>query len=180
MCGKWGDGLEKGATSPRHGAGGAAGRPMLSGARLAPPDYPILSALLTQECLPLRPSPSLTPNERASPPPLPLPPHQVQLDPEQYPGSSGTIVWERARHDLEERESFIVRRAGRLPARATVSLELDHNPQLYLPSPALASLLGLQGLHSLPFVLQMLWGYIKQHNLFEVRMSVSRGGVFFL
>ncbi|RMZ57585.1 hypothetical protein APUTEX25_001785, partial [Auxenochlorella protothecoides] len=91
----------------------------------------------------------------------------VQLDPEQYPGSSGTIVWERARHDLEERESFIVRRAGRLPARATVSLELDHNPQLYLPSPALASLLGLQGLHSLPFVLQMLWGYIKQHNLFE-------------
>ena len=92
----------------------------------------------------------------------------VRLDPALYPGSSGNVSWDRARHDVEDRESFVVRRAGSTPSSATVTLELNHVPPLYRPSPALASLLGLEGLHSLPYILQMLWGYVKKRRLFEV------------
>lgn len=94
----------------------------------------------------------------------------IRLDPTLYPGSSGSVCWERSRHDLEDRESFVVRRAGRKPTTAVVMLEINHVPPLYKPSPALATLLGLEGLHSLPYILQMLWGYVKKHRLFEVRV----------
>ena len=33
----------------------------------------------------------------------------------------------------------------------------------------LAGALKMKGQHSLPFVMQMLWGYIKAHQLYEVR-----------
>lgn len=36
-------------------------------------------------------------------------------------------------------------------------------------SDALAALVGVDGLASLPFVLQMLWGYVKRNRLFDVR-----------
>ena len=51
-----------------------------------------------------------------------------------------------------------------LPAR----IELDHQPSQWRLSPALAGALGIKGHHSGPFVMQMLWGYIKAKQLYEV------------
>lgn len=47
-------------------------------------------------------------------------------------------------------------------------IELDHQPSQWRLSPALAGALGLKGQHSVPFVMQMLWGYIKAKQLYEV------------
>lgn len=51
------------------------------------------------------------------------------------------------------------------PAR----IELDHQPSQWRLSPALAGALSLKGHHSVPYVMQMLWGYIKAKQLYEVR-----------
>lgn len=50
------------------------------------------------------------------------------------------------------------------PAR----IELDHQPSQWRLSPALAGALSLKGHHSVPYVMQMLWGYIKAKQLYEV------------
>ncbi|GAB4817018.1 hypothetical protein N2152v2_004064 [Parachlorella kessleri] len=92
---------------------------------------------------------------------------QVQLDPQQYPGPEGRVLWEKSRHDREHRDSFEIRRRGSQPCQATILLELDYQPQQYSVSPPLSSLLGLSGLHSLPFIMQLLWGYIKKHGLYQ-------------
>ncbi len=47
-------------------------------------------------------------------------------------------------------------------------IELDHQPSQWRLSPALAGALGIKGHHSVPFVMQMLWGYIKAKQLYEV------------
>ena len=54
----------------------------------------------------------------------------------------------------------------------------SHHPSTRPParrlSPELAALLGLRGLHSLPFVMQALWAYCKRHRLHDVSQE---GGV---
>ncbi|EFN57724.1 hypothetical protein CHLNCDRAFT_57254 [Chlorella variabilis] len=91
----------------------------------------------------------------------------VQLDPGLYPGESGRLVWDKALHDREQRDSIQLRRLGSRPCEATITLELDHQPVQYRLSSALAGALALRGLHSMPFVMQMLWGYIKAKQLYE-------------
>ena len=54
------------------------------------------------------------------------------------------------------------------PHHPPARLELDHQPAQWKLSPRLAATLGCKPQQSLPFVLQMLWGYIKAHNLYEV------------
>ena len=93
----------------------------------------------------------------------------MQLDPGLYPGESGRLVWDKALHDREQRDSIQLRRLGSRPCEATITLELDHQPVQYRLSSALAGALALRGLHSMPFVMQMLWGYIKAKQLYEVR-----------
>ncbi len=56
---------------------------------------------------------------------------QVQLDPQQYPGPEGRVLWEKSRHDREHRDSFEIRRRGSQPCQATILLELDYQPQQY-------------------------------------------------
>ncbi|KAL4425736.1 hypothetical protein ABPG75_009752 [Micractinium tetrahymenae] len=92
---------------------------------------------------------------------------EVQLDPAQCPGDSGRLAWDKARHDREHREAIQLRRLGNKPVEATISIEIDHQPAQWRLSPALAAALGLRGLHSLPYVMQALWGYIKAKQLFE-------------
>ena len=63
-----------------------------------------------------------------------------------------------------------MRRLGSAPLTARITLELDHQPAQWRLSPALAEALSLRGgaTHSLPFVMQMLWAYIKAQQLYEV------------
>ena len=93
---------------------------------------------------------------------------EVVLDPAQYPGDSGRFVWEKSQHEREHREALHVRRLGSAPVDARVTVQLDHQPAQWRLSGALAAALGLRGLHSSPFVMQMLWGYIKAKQLYEV------------
>lgn len=94
---------------------------------------------------------------------------QVQLDPSQYPGPEGVVRWEKSRHDREHRDSFEVRRMGRGPLEVTISLDLDYQPQQYSVSPPLSTLLGLTGLHSMPYIMEQMWAYVKQHGLYQVK-----------
>ncbi|KDD72712.1 hypothetical protein H632_c2988p0, partial [Helicosporidium sp. ATCC 50920] len=91
----------------------------------------------------------------------------VELDPAQYPGSEGSVTWDKARQDAEPRDAFEIRRAGSRDVPVTLTIELDHAPPLYRPSPELAKLLGVQGLVSVPNALQLLWGYVKGRRLFD-------------
>jgi hypothetical protein len=95
-----------------------------------------------------------------------------QLDPAQYPGPQGRVVWDKVQHDPEHKEAIQLRRLGAAPVEALVTVELDHQPAQYRLSAALAGVLGLKGLHSVAFVMQMLWGYIKANSLYEVRVAV--------
>jgi hypothetical protein len=95
----------------------------------------------------------------------------VQLDPDQYPGETGRLVWDKALHDREHREALQLRRLGTRAVEVAITLELDHQPAQYRLSKALQAALGLRGLHSMPFVMQMLWGYIKAKQLYEVKGS---------
>ncbi|KAI3438625.1 hypothetical protein D9Q98_001047 [Chlorella vulgaris] len=90
-----------------------------------------------------------------------------QLDPAQYPGPQGRVVWDKVQHDPEHKEAIQLRRLGAAPVEALVTVELDHQPAQYRLSAALAGVLGLKGLHSVAFVMQMLWGYIKANSLYE-------------
>lgn len=101
----------------------------------------------------------------------------VQLDPAQYPGEAGRLVWDKALHDREHREALQLRRLGSRPVEAAITLELDHQPAQYRLSQALQAALGLRGLHSMPFVMQMLWGYIKAKQLYEVTDASVKLGV---
>lgn len=72
-----------------------------------------------------------------------------------------------------------VARPGAQPAAATPArAPAGHHPSARPPacrlSPELAALLGLRGLHSLPFVMQALWAYCKRHRLHDVSQE---GGV---
>lgn len=96
----------------------------------------------------------------------------VQLDPEQYPGPGGRAEWKREAALPQARDGFELRRQGAAPCEAAIALELDHRPQLYRLSPELAALLGLRGLHSLPFVMQALWAYCKRHRLHDAATEV--------
>lgn len=187
------------------------------------------AAGLATACLPaLAPDPlPLAPPAPAPPPP---PSRQIQLDPALYPGEAGRTVWDKARHEREQRDALQVSRLGSKPVEVTIRwaphvggaavaaalpavpvtmastassscdmrcirrhaptpslapvprpstpplcphhpparLELDHQPAQWKLSPRLAATLGCKPQQSLPFVLQMLWGYIKAHNLYEV------------
>ena len=101
---------------------------------------------------------------------------EVVLDPAQYPGDSGRFVWEKSQHEREHREALHVRRLGSAPVEAKLTIELDHQPAQWRLSGALAAALGLRGLHSSPFVMQMLWGYIKAKQLYEVSQQGGREG----
>ncbi|PRW59194.1 SWI SNF complex component SNF12-like protein [Chlorella sorokiniana] len=92
---------------------------------------------------------------------------EIQLDPAQYPGDSGFVQWDKARHEREQREAITMSRLGSAPVEATIKIELDHQPSQWRLSHALAGALGLKGHHSVPFVMQMLWGYIKAKQLYE-------------
>ncbi|PSC67860.1 SWI SNF complex component SNF12-like protein [Micractinium conductrix] len=92
---------------------------------------------------------------------------EVTLDPAQYPGEQGRVVWDKARHEREHREAITVRRLGSAAVEASIKIELDYQPAQWRLSPQLNAALGLKGLHSLPYVMQMLWGYIKAKQLYE-------------
>ncbi|KAI7844319.1 hypothetical protein COHA_002117 [Chlorella ohadii] len=92
---------------------------------------------------------------------------EIQLDPAQYPGDTGYSKWEKPRHEREQREAVTMSRLGSAPVEVTIKIELDHQPSQWRLSPALAGALGIKGHHSVPFVMQMLWGYIKAKQLYE-------------
>jgi SWI/SNF-related matrix-associated actin-dependent regulator of chromatin subfamily D len=77
------------------------------------------------------------------------------------------VQWDKARHEREQREAITMSRLGSAPVEATIKIELDHQPSQWRLSHALAGALGLKGHHSVPFVMQMLWGYIKAKQLYE-------------
>lgn len=105
--------------------------------------------------------------------------HQ-QHTPPPPPPPSETIIWEKASHlgDLDHRESFEIRRVGLGPSHIKLWVEIEHSPQLYVVSPELAELLGMDGtrLHSVPNALHMMWGYVKAHGLFEASLDDEDDG----
>ena len=56
---------------------------------------------------------------------------EVRLDPEQYPGEEGLIVWNRSRHVGPFKDQLEIRRVGDRPCHATLIVDVDHYPPKY-------------------------------------------------
>ena len=90
-----------------------------------------------------------------------------------------TVVWEKTRMDHEAKNSFEIRRIGATPVMATITLELDHQPELFRVPAALESLLGLPtgengapGLYTSTTIASKVWAYARSHGL----VTNSRSG----
>jgi SWI/SNF-related matrix-associated actin-dependent regulator of chromatin subfamily D len=87
-------------------------------------------------------------------------------------GHRGALVWYKDQMDHEARNSFEVRRPGSRPVSATITIEMDHQPTLFVAPPALEALVGLQtgeggapGLYSSNYVASKVYAYARLHGL---------------
>ncbi|GIL78098.1 hypothetical protein Vretifemale_7526 [Volvox reticuliferus] len=97
---------------------------------------------------------------------------EVQLDPEQYPGDAGRVVWDKGNHAGPHREAVEVRRQGSRSCKATVLLWPDYQPERYVLPPLLAEVLGMMGHETRSRIMVALYGFIKSRRL-QVRRSAS-------
>ncbi|KAG2449612.1 hypothetical protein HYH02_005145 [Chlamydomonas schloesseri] len=91
---------------------------------------------------------------------------EVHLDPEQFPGEQGRIVWDKAAHTGLHREAVEVRRLGGRSCKATVLIWPDYQPERYVLPPLLAEVLGMgHGHETRSRVMVALYGFIKSRKL---------------
>lgn len=86
----------------------------------------------------------------------------IQLDPIHYPDNN-TIVWDSARAS-EHVEGFEIKRRGNVECDVSIRLEMDHSPERFKLSPALAQVLGVE-VDSRTHICAAVWQYIKIKKL---------------
>ncbi|KAG2495536.1 hypothetical protein HYH03_006479 [Edaphochlamys debaryana] len=87
------------------------------------------------------------------------------LDPTQYPGEAGHVVWDKAAHTGPAREVVEVRRLGSASSRVTLLITPDYQPERYVLPPLLAETLGMLGHETRSRVIVALYGFIKSRKL---------------
>lgn len=97
---------------------------------------------------------------------------EVRLDPEQYPGDQGLIVWDRSRHIGPFKDQLEVRRIGDRACHATVLVDVDHLPPKYKVNARLAALIEVE-CDTKAKVLRALVAYLAK------RQRRQRGESFF-
>ena len=97
---------------------------------------------------------------------------EVRLDGKDGPLPGTPIVWEKANLDHEHRNCFEILRSGDKPIEATISLEMDHQPDLYAVPATVESLIGLQtgedgapGIYTSNYITSKLWAYARVQGL---------------
>ncbi|GFR44715.1 hypothetical protein Agub_g5715, partial [Astrephomene gubernaculifera] len=98
---------------------------------------------------------------------------EVQLDPEQYPGESGRMVWEKGNHTGPPRDVLEVRRQGSRSCRAVVLLDPDYQPERYVLPPLLAEVLGMMPHETRSRVMVALYGFIKSRRLQDPKNPIN-------
>lgn len=86
----------------------------------------------------------------------------IQLDPVHYP-ENNMIVWDSARASNHV-EGFEIKRRGNVDCDVNIWLEMDHTPERFKLSPALAQVLGVE-VDTRPHVIAAVWQYIKTKKL---------------
>jgi len=89
---------------------------------------------------------------------------EVRLDPQQYPGSSGIITWDKVNHVGPHKEQFEIRRKGSAPVEASISIHMDWQPERFCLDQRLSEVLGIQ-YETKARILQAFWTYVKKHQL---------------
>jgi len=88
---------------------------------------------------------------------------KIQLDPQQYPGNYGDIIWESEKSEAAS-DGFEVKRCGSADVSVKVTLALACGPDRFQLSDELAALLGVK-VDTRPRIIAALWQYIKVHKL---------------
>eukprot|EP00887_Chlorella_sp_A99_P000930 scaffold5.g930.t1 len=92
---------------------------------------------------------------------------EVEICDPAVPEAQRRRVWRKECHSGEQRDGVEVRGLGATPFTAKIALQLDYATPQYQLDPKLASALGLRRMHSLPWIVQALFAWIKNRGLFE-------------
>ena len=92
---------------------------------------------------------------------------EINLDPEQFEGDRGKIVWTPETHTGMLSEAFEIKRSGDRPCKANIKLGLNSVPEKYRLSDPLAEVVGRKQ-ETRQKVMRGVWGYIKHHGLQRV------------
>ncbi|GIL68015.1 hypothetical protein Vafri_21345 [Volvox africanus] len=98
---------------------------------------------------------------------------EVQLDPEQYPGPAGRVVWDKGNHMGPQREAVEVRRQGSRSCKVTALLWPDYQPERYVLPPLLAEVLGMMGHETRSRIMVALYGFIKSRRLQDPKNPIN-------
>jgi SWI/SNF-related matrix-associated actin-dependent regulator of chromatin subfamily D len=97
---------------------------------------------------------------------------EVRLDGEDGPLPNGVVVWQKHKMDHEARNAFEIKRQGSKPVKATITLEMDYQPEFYTVPAALETLIGLQtgeggvpGIYIISHIASKIWSYCRTHGL---------------
>ncbi|KAG7667662.1 hypothetical protein Ndes2526A_g01939 [Nannochloris sp. 'desiccata'] len=97
---------------------------------------------------------------------------EVRLDGEDGPLPNGVVVWQKHKMDHEARNAFEIKRQGSKPVKATITLEMDYQPEFYTVPAALEMLIGLQtgeggvaGLYLISHIASKVWNYCRTQGL---------------
>jgi SWI/SNF-related matrix-associated actin-dependent regulator of chromatin subfamily D len=97
---------------------------------------------------------------------------EVRLVGEQGPLPNGVVVWQKYKMDHEARNAFEIKGKGSKPIKATITLEMDYQPEFYTVPATLEMLLGLQtgeggvpGLYLISHIASKVWSYCRTQGL---------------
>lgn len=87
------------------------------------------------------------------------------------------LLWEKSKHDREQRDCFQVCRTGSSPCSLKITFRIDHAVPLYEVPESMEELLDLsrgvgKGLYTVPYLMSQIWLHAKKNSLLiSVRKS---------
>jgi len=87
----------------------------------------------------------------------------IQLDPHQYPGSYGDVLWDSEKSEASS-DGFEIKRCGTSDVNLKVTLAVASGAERFQLSDELAALLGVK-VDTRAKIIAALWSYIKVHKL---------------